>query len=310
MCTYNGQDFLAYQFTSLVAQTHPPDEVVVIDDVSSDMTNAIIDDFVANAPFLVKVHRNTKRLGAAANFAQAVSLCAGDIIALCDQDDFWQPDKLSYIAAAFNNPSVGLVYCDADVVDRDLQPMGFTWWHRVKFDPMRIRGDNGLQAVLLKRSRIPGACMAFRASLKSALLPLPSGWMHDAWFSLVASAITHTVAIDHPLQLYRQHGGNAIGGRQRLLFDEIRDGLAIDREAYYQVELERWEAYAIRIDAICAPAFASRLATEKLAHVRRRSALPRVRLFRLPGVAAEICRGGYYRYARNWGSIALDLFVK
>jgi len=117
LATYNGAAFLASQLQSLAAQSHLPFELVVTDDQSSDDTVRIIESFAASAPFPVRIHVNDARLGWRANFVKAVGLCQGDLISLCDQDDVWYPDKLATVTAAFTDPSVLLVYHNADLID-------------------------------------------------------------------------------------------------------------------------------------------------------------------------------------------------
>lgn len=52
-------------------------------------------------PFPVRLYRNASRLGSTANFENAIRRCDGDVIALCDQDDVWLPEKLARLEAAF-----------------------------------------------------------------------------------------------------------------------------------------------------------------------------------------------------------------
>ena len=94
MATYNGSKYLREQLDSLAAQTLPPCELVVTDDGSTDDTLGILDRFRRRAPFPVHLHRNEQRLGYRDNFLKAAQLCSGELIAFCDQDDVWMPDKL------------------------------------------------------------------------------------------------------------------------------------------------------------------------------------------------------------------------
>src|SRR4051794_15860948 len=92
MCTYNGARFIGAQLASVAAQTRTPDELIVCDDRSTDETVAIVQKFADSAPFRVRLHVNEENLGSTKNFERAVSLCEGDLIALCDQDDVWLPE--------------------------------------------------------------------------------------------------------------------------------------------------------------------------------------------------------------------------
>ena len=95
MCTYNGEKYLHQQLASIAQQTRLPEEMVVCDDCSSDSTPEIIEEFARTVPFPVRFFRNPQNLGSTKNFEKAIGLCTGDMIALCDQDDIWMPEKLA-----------------------------------------------------------------------------------------------------------------------------------------------------------------------------------------------------------------------
>lgn len=313
LCTCNGERYLPAQLESLLAGTRLPDELVVCEDASDDNSLALLEDFAARAPFPVRIQRNPSRLGVGANFEQVIRLCRSDVILLCDQDDVWFPTKLERFAAVFADlPEVGWVFCDAEVVDARLDPLGYTLWGRVGFNRSeRSRAAEGSAlTVLLKHYVVAGAAMAFRADLKPCLLPIPSDWPYDAWMAVVLAGVSRCVLIDQPLQRYRQHDANLVGGRGKSLARQIRDAMRVERGRYYEEELARWRELASRLEAVQAPAAAREAVCAKLAHLERRATLPRGRLLRLPGVAAEWASGGYRRYARNWGSVALDLLLR
>ena len=117
MATYNGAAFLEEQLESLETQTLKPAELVVCDDRSTDATVEIVRRFADRASFPVHVHVNAERLGWRGNFVKASGLCTGELIAFCDQDDLWYPGKLATVVAAFDDPSVLLVFHNADLLD-------------------------------------------------------------------------------------------------------------------------------------------------------------------------------------------------
>ena len=115
-------------------------EVVACDDGSTDDTLAILEGFRRRAPFPVRVERNPTNLGSTKNFEKAISLCTGDLIATCDQDDVWLPEKLALSQAWFAADATrGLVFSNAEVVDELLRPMGHTIWETIRFGPLRRR---------------------------------------------------------------------------------------------------------------------------------------------------------------------------
>lgn len=309
LCTLDGARFLSRQLDSLLTQTRPPDELVVCDDGSTDGTVEILEDFAHRSPFPVRLARNPQRQGIVKNFEQAISLCDGEIIALADQDDVWHATKLEHLIRAFSEPGVGLAFSDAELVDETLHSLGYTMWQRVNFDGgerKRMAAGDAL-GVLLKHFVVTGATLAFRADLRPLLLPLPPEWPHDAWIASVAAAVGAVRPLDDALMQYRQHRGNAVGGKRTGLIDQGRHGLALGREAYYRAEIGRFQTLLQRLHAVGIGEAAISVEA-KLAHLHTRASLPGNRLRRLSGIAVELARGGYRRYARDWKSVAMDLF--
>ena len=99
----NGRKHIRRQLDSLAAQTLIPAELVVTDDGSDDDTISVVDAFAKNAPFAVKVFRNEVRLGYRKNFMRAASLCQSELIAFCDQDDYWYPNKIEVSVRPFTD---------------------------------------------------------------------------------------------------------------------------------------------------------------------------------------------------------------
>ncbi len=124
MCTFNGAQYLGEQLASLLAQIRLPDELIICDDGSRDNTCDILRAFAGKVPFEIHIHVNETTLGSTKNFEKIISLCSGDIIALSDQDDVWYPQKLSLIEQAFlQNPQMGGVFTNAEIVDQNLEPL-------------------------------------------------------------------------------------------------------------------------------------------------------------------------------------------
>lgn len=213
MCTYNGASYVAEQLESLARQTRLPDELVICDDNSSDETLKIVEDFAHRAAFPIRIYRNPQNLRVIKNFEQAITLCQGDIIALCDQDDVWLPEKLARFEQEFEaSPEIGLVFCDLDAVDEDLRPLGFRAWQSgwVEFEEneQRLFDKGKALNVLLTRNVITGAAMAFRANLRPLLLPLPNignEVLHDYWIGLMVATVARIKPINDTLVKYRIH---------------------------------------------------------------------------------------------------------
>ncbi len=140
MCTYNGCRFLAGQLESIGQQTTRPSELIICDDGSTDSTAEIVRAFGEEAPFPVRFIRNEVKLGSTKNFEKAILRCSGDAIALCDQDDVWQKDKLEWVARVLESePDVAGVFSDALLIDENSRPMPGTLWQRLQVTPRDAR---------------------------------------------------------------------------------------------------------------------------------------------------------------------------
>jgi glycosyltransferase involved in cell wall biosynthesis len=125
LATYKGAIYIRALLDSLAQQHLLPYEVVVSDDNSPDNTLEIVSDFSKTAPFRVRIFSNSVQLGILENFAKAFESCEGDLIAYCDQDDVWSPEKLAILAKSFENPEVKLAMHRSEVVDGELEPLGY-----------------------------------------------------------------------------------------------------------------------------------------------------------------------------------------
>jgi glycosyltransferase involved in cell wall biosynthesis len=214
MGTFNGARFLPEQLDSILAQTRLPDELVVCDDCSSDRTPEILAEFAESAPFSVRLHRNESQLGWFANFLQASRECSGDLIAFCDQDDVWLPEKLARCETILDSPDKpSLVMHAARVVDQELTPTG-------TLHPDIRRAQRLLPRDYPTFVGGPGFAMCFDRTLLDYLRrpPLPSetklDYGHDTLLVLLAGADNGLFLLDEPLALYRRHGGNVSGYEQ------------------------------------------------------------------------------------------------
>lgn len=309
LCTYNGARHLDEQLRSIEKQTRQPDELVICDDCSSDETTEIAHAFSKRAKFLVKWTANEQNLGTVRNFAKALSLCAGDLIALSDQDDVWRPDKLEKLERALLSRSdAGMVFSDADAVDEDLRPLGYRLWDAIEFCPRErawVRAGRALK-VLLRHNVVTGATMMFRSSLKDLVLPIPEVRIHDEWLGLAIATQAPVVLIEEPLVLYRQHPRQQIGARRRTLSRDLSRIGDHPRKAYRD-RAEVLRQLGARLASLGCDPLTLSLINSALHHADGRATLPRSRLMRIPFVFRELIAMRYVSYSRGWRSILLDL---
>lgn len=110
--TYNGEAWIAEALESVISQTHPPREIVVVDDASSDGTARRVQSVASNAPVpvdLIELDANRGSPAPALNIG--IDRARGDLIAIIDQDDLFLPSKLeSQAGALLANPHMSFVF--------------------------------------------------------------------------------------------------------------------------------------------------------------------------------------------------------
>jgi glycosyltransferase involved in cell wall biosynthesis len=314
LCTCDGEAHLEEQLASIAAQKRPPDELVVCDDASTDGTLRVLEAFAGKSPFPVRIHSNAANVGSNRNFERAILRCGGDIVALADQDDVWLPEKLSRIEDAFSeNPSAGVVFSDAALVDERLQPLNVTLWERVGFTRKRRRQFDAGNAwrVLLEKNVVTGATMAFRKSYANPIVPIPPSWIHDAWIAFIVSLHADLAYIDEPLIRYRQHPGQQVGAREkagltaRMVFGDNSRSYAngLRHYAHARARMKRLRASL--------PGYEdkARAVGDRVAYYYLRSRMPEEKRRRVAPVAANLCSLRYFRYSNGLLSAAKDLLL-
>jgi glycosyltransferase involved in cell wall biosynthesis len=223
MATYNGSRFVADQLTSILDQLDKEDEVIVVDDASTDGTRDVVQGL---GDLRVKLHVHLTNRGYAATFESALRRATGAHVVLSDQDDVWPAGRLAALQRALATASV--VAGNVRVLGSDAPlpgPWGQATW-RLPLDSKR----RGRILFGLAMSNVPyfGSAMALRAEFLSVVLPYPASAreLPDAWIAINALLRGSLAHVDDDVVLRRVHGGNASGSvrspkavlRGRLLF--------------------------------------------------------------------------------------------
>lgn len=207
---YNGAEHLAEQLDSLAAQTHSNWVLLVSDDGSRDASAAIVAAFAARVgPERVKLRRGPGK-GFLANFL-AMACDPGfdaEYFAFCDQDDVWEPEKLTRslcaIERAGDRPAL---YCSrtrlTDEAGRD-----------IGFSPLFRRPPCFRNALV--QSLAGGNTMLFNRAARQLLVTVGADVVvpsHDWWLYLLVSGADGLVVYDEWASVrYRQHAANLVGG--------------------------------------------------------------------------------------------------
>lgn len=116
--SYNRAAYIDQTVKSVLEQTYPHVELIVVDDGSSDGTFERLQAYGDAIRLLTHEGHANKGQSAALNLG--LSVATGDYIAILDSDDYWAPEKLeNQVLYMGGHPDVGLVYCNGYHVDAD-----------------------------------------------------------------------------------------------------------------------------------------------------------------------------------------------
>lgn len=207
MATYNGALYIKRQLDSILCQLEPVDEVILVDDHSSDETLDVVKSIGDKR---IKTYRNNFNQGTVKTFERAIQQASGSVIFLSDQDDIWYPEKVKRFLDVFDgHPDVTLVLSDAKIInDADevvaesfLESRGGFFpsiWHNIT------------------KNKYLGCSMAFRRSVANRFLPFPQNIpMHDVWIGCVNSIYEPPYFLDMALMGYRRHQHNVTPTKRR-----------------------------------------------------------------------------------------------
>lgn len=119
MPVFNGESYVAQAIESVLCQTYPHYEILIVDDGSRDGSAAILDRFQKQNPEKIRVFRHDrgKNRGVAFSRNLAVGHARGTYLAFLDQDDLWLPEKLErQVDFMERNPEIGLTYTRAEIL--------------------------------------------------------------------------------------------------------------------------------------------------------------------------------------------------
>jgi len=203
MAAFNGGRYIRTQLTSILSQLDPDDEVIIVDDNSSDSTVDVIQQL---GDPRVRLDRHDANKGIVVTFEEALLRATGEVLFLCDDDDVWAPQKVEHFLEAFaENPNAKIVISRVRLIDE----------FGIEYSDERLgRGGKAAPGFWknIFANHYQGSAMAIRASFLGSIVPFPrkKAFLHDVWIGTRNDLLGgKTVYLNEELLLYRRHSNNA-----------------------------------------------------------------------------------------------------
>ncbi len=304
LCTYNGAKYLEEQLKSLAEQTLKADEIIICDDNSSDNTVNIVNRYKDNLN--IKLTVNKVNLGVTKNFEQAISLCSGDIIFLCDQDDVWDKNKVKIMTDKMQDEKIGFCCCDGIITDENLkQTADYTLWNTSGLSKIDLNKFSPYN--LINNYCFTGMATAFKSSLKKYILPISKNAVHDEWLAFIAVCISKVAFVEQKLVFYRQHNNQQIGINSIKPAKEIWKFLKSYKISSMEKEVGKFEDLIIRLKELNIDLKLIQELGNKIKHLKYRTTRNKLRIFIL---LWQLLTGEYAKYSNNgYKAFVKDLFA-
>lgn len=222
---YNGSAFIEEAIRSVLAQTVPVDELIVVDDGSTDDGPQIVESLAKTHPitFLRKANGGQS---SARNFAIRHTGCS--LIALLDQDDAWYEDHISLLKTPFLEGAVrnlAVSYGNLDQVDRDGRMIGYKILDKIPTPQPKTTLEQCLGHDMFI---LPGASLVLKKAIEAVGFfdERLSGYEDDDLFCRIFSASYRFAYVDEAVTKWRLYGSStsfspAMARSRRIYFNKL-----------------------------------------------------------------------------------------
>lgn len=217
---YNGSKYIKEQLESI--EKSDTDgiklKLIIINDASSQIETEFLKKIMPADVFYLE---NEENLGVIKSIEKGLKLSTAQHIMLCDQDDFWLPNKIKNSLRKLKDieklDKPALVYTDLTIVDSDLKTIHHSMHGFYKHD------HTATYPSILFHNIITGCTIIMNRELLEIALPFPKNvTMHDHWIAICAVFTGEVALLDQSTILYRQHGNNQVGAPRSDFISKLR----------------------------------------------------------------------------------------
>ena len=231
IATYNGSKYILIQLQSILVQLGNTDEIIIIDDCSTDNTILILQNI---ADSRIKIIQNPINLGHVKSFEKGLAMTKGDVIFLSDQDDYWLPNKVDLMTKYLSTNKLDLlissyyISLEQGKITRDLQSQILL---------QKSNRITNLISLITGKNNYLGSLMCIKATSLHKIIPFPNMIeAHDLYIALKLNLIGSVGHLEYPLVI-RTITGHNLTNPNRSLFNKIKSRIILLRSIFQSIIL-------------------------------------------------------------------------
>lgn len=226
---YNREHYIKETLDSILSQTHPPAEIIVVDDGSTDGTASLVRRY---GPSIRLIEIKNSGAAAARHIGVLASQC--QYLAFCDSDDIWQPNHLEKLSILLSNGAVQFAFsnfrhftnCDKSLGTHfESDASGFWMSPGRKIAPSLFISEQPIFENVLNYQAIFQSCFAIHKDWYMQIGGYDAAFgrmvSEDLEFVLRCAKFANAGVCTHPTVEIRRHEGNHSGDWIKCLFGSI-----------------------------------------------------------------------------------------
>ena len=193
MAAYNAEKTIEQAINSVLSQTYPDFELLVVNDCSTDKT-AMLAEAIVKKDDRIRLISNEKNSGVSYTRKHGLEEASGEWVAILDSDDAWAPEKLEKQIKLQKKTNADLLFTGSAFMDADGKPID--WYLRA---PSEVTYRQ-----LLKQNVLSNSSALVRKALYAKNYAVGDGMHEDfaIWLSILKEG-KKAYGVDEPLLIYR-----------------------------------------------------------------------------------------------------------
>jgi glycosyltransferase involved in cell wall biosynthesis len=214
IATFNGSNYIKQQLDSIFDQLIEGDEVVIVDDFSTDDTIRIIETY---NPSFIRLFINDRNLGVNKSFERAIRIATKEFIFLSDQDDIWTENRLFIMLNNLITSQSLTLFGNSIYIDK----LGNNLINESNSIKHRQTKSGLIDIFNLFSGKVNyfGCCLCFSREITNIIIPFPKYIeSHDLWIAKAGILLNKNYYLDEPVLKRRIHGNNLSVVNRKILY--------------------------------------------------------------------------------------------